>query len=208
MTRKEQLLEDIKAWCDDLPVGDLAIDQQRICEAQEYFEDLQDQLAAEQVKVKELEGIAHKQQTIMLQAHDEIEKYWDAHTDPTGYGPNTLMNNLQKKRVSDCYPSRCPFVSLSLDRDKVTHEQLSSLANVLWEKFYKDVSPDFELFDRTDLAVSQVDNMVAGIVSKLQRAEKVVEAAKEVMGCVGFHWENQIVKDLQKALAEYERESE
>lgn len=50
-----------------------------------------------------------------------------------------------------------------------THEQLLSLSQVLWEKFYQKASPDFELFDRTDLAVSQIDNMVAGIVEQLER---------------------------------------
>jgi hypothetical protein len=68
--------------------------------------------------------------------------------------------------------------NISMEREILaTHGQLVNLSSFLWSKFYQEASPDFKLFDRTDLAVTQIDNMIAGVIEMLEK-ELAAERAK------------------------------
>ena len=48
--------------------------------------------------------------------------------------------------------------------NKLAFEEASNLARALNKKFYKDISPNFELCDSTAGVISQIDNMVCTLV--------------------------------------------
>ena len=100
-----------------------------------------------------------------------------------------------KKRLADQPDSRCAsadevricWLISELEGIKKRHAELRKvyddtqnyavgLANGLHE-FYKKESPEFEPFDRPDYVLTQIDNMISGI---LDRYAELVELVKEV----------------------------
>ena len=86
------------------------------------------------------------------------------------------------KRLQAHYPLECPgddctlckaakliesqqatIIELTADNANSKREA-ESLAMSLWRRHYQDVSPDFELCDTTAGVITQIDNMVAGVI--------------------------------------------
>jgi len=55
--------------------------------------------------------------------------------------------------------------------NKLAFEEASNLARALHKKFYKDISPNFELCDSTAGVISQIDNMVCTLVEAQPKQE-------------------------------------
>lgn len=55
--------------------------------------------------------------------------------------------------------------------------EASQLAMFLYRRFYREVSPDFELIEYPSGVLSQVDNMLAGVIEMLNAARRAEAAA-------------------------------
>ena len=59
--------------------------------------------------------------------------------------------------------------------------EAESLAMSLWRRHYQDASPDFELCDTTAAVISQIDNMVAGVLQNNENQCAVILHLKAVI---------------------------
>ena len=98
--------------------------------------------------------------------------------------------------------------------------EAESLAMSLWRRHYQDVSPDFELCDTTAGVITQIDNMVAGVVqnnekllsfqceviTSLQAKVKELTAAEDV--AIWGEYTQGTITDLQAKVDEQEKEIE
>lgn len=55
------------------------------------------------------------------------------------------------------------------------YKEATDLANFLWKKFYKESAPNWEPLDTTEGVITQIDNMVAGVISDLEVETSVRE---------------------------------
>ena len=66
------------------------------------------------------------------------------------------------------------LVKAEADRDEGKREA-DRLATLLWESHYKDTAPGWKLLDTVSGVISQIDNMIAGIIAERDELRKEVE---------------------------------
>lgn len=64
--------------------------------------------------------------------------------------------------------------------DKQNLEYAIRLATILWEKYYKNTAPHWKPFDDMSGVLSQIDNMIAGIMMKDGRLKDNTAAVDEL----------------------------
>ncbi len=80
-----------------------------------------------------------------------------------------LLDNIKMKicraemGVTNVYQVMLETLDKAEKEELAINASIKSLAMFVYNKYYKVESPDFELLDSTDVVISQLDNMIAGL---------------------------------------------